>query len=105
MGSDVLPVYIMNINKSIWFCGLVILSANLAIFISRLSLLFPGLKIAYILLVLAAAWFFQSQFNTDFRQAFANTLNLDEGEYVTIIFCILLGILIGGLGVWIGQIL
>ncbi|MDJ0554340.1 MAG: hypothetical protein QNJ68_07875 [Microcoleaceae cyanobacterium MO_207.B10] len=95
----------MNIHKLFWFGGLTLLSANAAIFISRLSLLIPEIKVAYILLVLGTIYFFKCQWDEGFRQALANILNLDEGEYIIILFCILIGLLLGGLGVWINIIL
>ena len=91
----------MNVNTILWLSALAVLSAHSAIFISRLVIIFPGLRIAYILLVVGGLWFFQSQFNQDFRQAIANTCNLNEGKYVINLFCILLGALIGGIGTWL----
>ena len=95
----------MNINKIIWYGSLTILSACTSIFLSKLVIMIPELRVAYIIGILCAVWFFQSQFNNDFRIALANTLNIDEGEYVVILFCILLGILIGVLPTWINIIL
>ncbi len=95
----------MNINKIIWFVGLSLLNAHIAIFLTRATFIFPELKLAYILLILGASWFFKSQFNSHFRQALANVLNLDESEYAVILFCILIGLILGGAGTWSAQIL
>ncbi len=95
----------MSINKLIWYGALVVLSANLAVLISNLAIQFPSLRIFYILLVLAIGWFFQSQFSEGFRQALAESLGIDEGEFIIILFCLLIGALVGGLGTWINIIL
>ena len=81
------------------------LSANSTAFISNLAIQFSSLRIAYILLVIAIGWFFKSQSSEGFRQAIAESLNLDEGELIIILFCLLIGALIGGFGTWINQAL
>ncbi len=95
----------MSINKLIWYGALAVLSANISAFISNLAIQFPSLRIVYVLLVLAIGWFFQSQYSDGFRQAIAESLNLDEGEFIIILFCLLIGGLIGGVGTWINQVL
>lgn len=95
----------MNTNKVIWFSSLLLLSAHVAGILSRATLTFSELKLAYILSVLTVGWFFKSQFNQGFRQAIANTLNLDEGEYGVILFCIFVGLILGGAGTWTSAIL
>ncbi|MEM9272369.1 MAG: hypothetical protein AAGA80_05320 [Cyanobacteria bacterium P01_F01_bin.143] len=95
----------MNLNKLIWYGALAVFSANLAVFISSLAIQFPALRIAYILLAIAMGWFVKSHFSEGFRQAIADSLNLDEGELIIILFCILTGALIGGVGTWIKTIL
>ncbi len=95
----------MNLNKLIWYGALAVFSANISASLSNLTIQFPGLRIAYILLVIAIGWFFNSQFSEGFRQAIADSLNLDEGELIIILFCILTGALIGGVGTWIKTIL
>lgn len=95
----------MNINKIIWFGGLTILSSCTSVFLSKLILAIPSLRVAYIIGIGCTVWFFKCQWNEGFRQAIANLLNIDEGEYIVIIFCVLIGILLGGLGTWINIIL
>ena len=95
----------MSINKLIWYGALAVFSANISAFLSNLTIQFPRLRIAYILLVIAMGCFFKSQFSEGFRQAIADSLNLDEGEFIIILFCILTGALIGGVGTWIKTIL
>ncbi|NET14208.1 MAG: hypothetical protein F6K08_15905 [Okeania sp. SIO1H6] len=95
----------MNVNKIIWYGSLTILSACLSVFLSKLAIIIPGLRVAYIIGILCTAWFFKSQWNEGFRQAIANLLNIDESEYIVIIFFILIGILIGVLPTWINTIL
>ena len=91
----------MNVNKILWVSALSLFSAHSAIFISRLVITFPHLKIVYILLVIVGGGFFQGQFNQKFRQAIANICVLNERQYVANLFCILLGILLGGIGTWL----
>lgn len=95
----------MNINKIIWYGSLTILSACASIFLSQLVIMIPELRVPYIIGILCAVWFFKSQWDEGFRQAIANLLNIDEGEYIVIIFFILIGILIGVLPTWINTIL
>lgn len=92
-------------NKLIWYGSLTVLSANFTAFVSHLAIQFPALRIVYILLVIAIGWFFKSQFSEGFRQAFADSLGIDEGEFIIILFCLLIGALVGGLGTWINQAL
>ncbi len=91
----------MSINKLIWYGALAVFSANTAVFISNLVIQFQSLRIAYILLVIAGGWFLLSQWEEGFRQAIADTLNINEGEYIVILFCILIGVVLGGVGTWI----
>lgn len=95
----------MNTNKITWFGGLTILSASTSVFFSKLVLVIPELRITYIIAIANVIWFFKSQWDEGFRQAIANLLNIDEGEYVVIIFFVLIGLLLGILGVWINTIL
>ena len=81
----------MNVNTILWLSALSLSSAHSAIFLSRLVITFPGLRIGYFLLIAGGVWFFQSQFNQDFRQAIAKACNLSEGAYVINLYCILLG--------------
>ena len=81
------------------------LSANITAFISNLAIQFSSLRIAYILLVIAIGWFFKSQFSEGFRQALADSLGIEEGELIIILFCLLIGALVGGVGTWIKTIL
>ncbi|NET44848.1 hypothetical protein [Okeania sp. SIO2B3] len=92
-------------NKLIWYGSLTVLSANLTVFVSYLAIQFSALRIVYILLVIAIGWFFKSQFSEGFRQAFADSLGIDEGEFIMILFCLLIGALVGGAGTWINQVL
>ena len=91
----------MNVNTILWLSALSLSSAHSAIFLSRLVITFPGLRIGYFLLIAGGVWFFQSQFNKDFRQAIAKACNLSEGAYVINLYCILLGTLVGGIGTWL----
>ena len=91
----------MNVNTILWASALSLLSAHSAIFISRLVITFPRLRIVYVLLVIVGSIFFQGQFNQRFRQAIANIYNLNEKQYIANLFCILLGTLIGGIGTWL----
>jgi hypothetical protein len=95
----------MNINKITWFGGLTIISSCSAVFLSKLVLVIPSLTAAYIVGLACVSWFFKCQWDEGFRQAIANLLNTDEGEYIVIIFCILIGILSGVLPTWINTIL
>ena len=95
----------MNINKIIWLASISISSACSTIFLSKLAIVIPGLRIPYVIAIGGVVWFFKEQWNEGFRGAIANLLNIDEGEYVVIIFFVLLGILVGGLPVWINTIL
>jgi hypothetical protein len=95
----------MNINKITWFGGLTILSACSSVFLSKLVIIIPDLQVAYIIGIASIVWFFKCQWDESFRQAIANILNIDEGEYILIIFCILIGLTIGILPTWINQIL
>ncbi len=95
----------MSINKLIWYSSLTILSANIAVLISNLVRQFESLRIAYILLVIAGGWFFKSQWEEGFRQAIADTLNISEGEYIVILFCIVIGLVLGGVGTWTRAVL
>ncbi|NER04489.1 MAG: hypothetical protein F6K17_18695 [Okeania sp. SIO3C4] len=92
-------------NKLTWYSSLTVISANFIVFISHLAIQFPALRIVYILLVIAVGWFFRSQFSQGFREVFAGSLGIDEGEFVVILFCLLIGALVGGLGTWINQVL
>ena len=91
----------MNVNTILWVSALSLFSAHSAIFISRLVITFPRLRVVYILLVIAGGGFFQSQFNQEFRQVIANICNLKERQYIANLFCILLGTLLGGIGTWL----
>lgn len=91
----------MNVNTTLRLSALSLFSAHSAIFISRLVITFPRLRIVYILLVIVGGGFFQSQFNQEFRQAIVNICNLNERQYVANLFCILLGTLLGGIGTWL----
>ena len=95
----------MNINKIIWLGSVSISSACSTIFLSKLAIVFPGLRVPYVIGTGGVIWFFKEQWNEGFRGAIANLLNIDEGEYVVIIFFVLLGVLVGGLPVWINTIL
>ena len=95
----------MNINKIIWLGSVSISSACSTIFLSKLAIVIPGLRVPYVIGTGSIIWFFREQWNEGFRSAIANLLNIDEGEYVVIIFFVLLGILVGGLPVWINTIL
>lgn len=95
----------MNINKITWFGGLTILSSCTAVFLSKLVLVIPELRIAYIIGIGCTVWFFKCQWNEGFRDALAEVLDISEGEYIVIIFCILIGILLGVIPVWINIIL
>ena len=91
----------MNVNTTLRLSALSLFSAHSAIFISRLVIMFPRLRIVYILLVIVGGGFFQGQFKQEFRQAIANICNLNERQYVANLFCILLGTLLGGIGTWL----
>lgn len=95
----------MNINKIIWLGNLFVLSACSGIFLSKLVIVVPELLVPYVIGVGGVVWFFTKQWDEDFRDAIANLLNVNKGEYIVIIFFILLGILVGGLSIWINVIL
>jgi len=95
----------MNVNKIIWLGSLSISSACSTVFISKLVIVIPELRVTYVIGTGGVIWFFKGQWNEGFRGAIANLLNIDEGEYVVTIFFVLVGILVGGLPVWINIIL
>ena len=91
----------MNLINFSKLLSIGLISANVAIVLTNIAVMIPGLRVLYLTLLLGLSWFFYSQYDESFRLAFANVLKLKESEYVVFLFIVLLGSLIGVIGIWL----